>query len=161
MENSFIYLAVMCPCMMNCAAHLCLLQCSFAYSRVLLFLSNKRNFAKLFFSLKIAPQVSLCSTFTLDSAPRAFQAFPLFILLSLWSFTPVCAQSCIHGHGKSSSSSNTFICKLRIALGSSQRLNDDINTRLSWPGTGECSVQLWSCPAQGAAHPSSAWSWVM
>lgn len=49
-DGKQLYLAVfrVCPWMMNCAAHLCLLQCSFAYPHVLLFLSNKRKFGELF-----------------------------------------------------------------------------------------------------------------
>lgn len=97
--------------------HLCFLPCSFAYSHVLLFLSNKRKLKKLFFfPLKIAPEVSLCPIFTPDSAPGAFEAFPW---LSLWGVTTA--------RGKGNSISNTFVCKLEIALGASHGLNHGIN----------------------------------
>lgn len=59
--------------------HLCLLQRSFAYFYVLLFLSNKRKFEELFF-LEIVLELFLRSSFTLDSVPQAFEKFPLLIL---------------------------------------------------------------------------------
>lgn len=103
----------------HCGTHLCLLQRSFAYFYVLLYLSNKRKFEELFF-LTITPELFLWPSFTLDSAPWASEKFPLLILQNAFCLLPLSVltlvQSLLHSHRKCNATFKTQICRLKIPI---------------------------------------------